>query len=189
MSAPTLVLISGYARAGKGTLANGILEWSKRPSAHINFADALKHAANLFLADLGLPGDFHNDEFKTTHRDFLVAAGRFARSLNRDVFAAHLAQWATYCCDSFDKPVETVVVSDWRYPNELSVCRDFLHTKGWRVRTVYVETTGVVAANDEEAWSVREILTQGVDAVYLFGPHSTNEIKQEGRKLAASWNL
>ena len=41
MAAPTLVLISGFARAGKDTLASGLLEWSTRPAEHINFADAL----------------------------------------------------------------------------------------------------------------------------------------------------
>lgn len=190
MSAPTLILISGYARAGKGTLANGILEWSKRPAAHVNFADALKDAANVFLADLGLPGDFHDEAFKVAHRDFLVAAGRFGRSLNRNVFAENLARWVTLCCDGADRPVETVVCSDWRYLNELHVCRDYLYTKGWRIRTIYVETVGVLPANDEEAWSVREIDGHApYDAVYLFRPYSVNEIKEEGRRLAASWNL
>ena len=46
MSAPTLVLISGFARAGKDTLAEGILEWSRRPSRKTSFASHLKDAAN-----------------------------------------------------------------------------------------------------------------------------------------------
>jgi len=62
--------------------------------------------------------------------------------------------------------------------------------KGWRIRTIYVETVGVLPANDEEAWSVREIDGHApYDAVYMFRPGSVNEIKEEGRRLAASWNL
>ena len=57
MAPPTLVLIAGFARAGKDTLANGLLEWSTRPAEHINFADALKEAGNHFLDYLQLDGD------------------------------------------------------------------------------------------------------------------------------------
>ena len=60
MAAPTLVLIAGYARAGKDTLASGILEWSQRPAEHINFADALKEAANHYMDYLGLDARMTN---------------------------------------------------------------------------------------------------------------------------------
>ena len=93
MSAPTLVLIAGYARAGKDTLASGILEWSQRPAEHINFADALKEAANHYMDYLGLDGDFFKEDFKVDNRDFLVHAGKFARRMDRDVFARHFANW------------------------------------------------------------------------------------------------
>lgn len=187
----TLVLVSGYARAGKDTLCHGILEWSKRPNAKVAFADALKQACNTYLADLGLPGDFMDDDFKVTHRDFLVAAGRFARSVDRDVFARHLAKWVPLirCNDGTrDREAETIVCADWRYINELEVCRRML--PDWRVRTVYVATSCLSPANDEEAWSIDQILTAGVvDQIYIFKPNQRHSIIEEGRRLALTWNL
>ena len=75
MAPPTLVLVSGFARAGKDTLASGLLEWSTRSAEHINFADALKEACNQYLDYLQLDGDFFREDFKVEHRKFLVDAG------------------------------------------------------------------------------------------------------------------
>jgi hypothetical protein len=190
VSARTLVLVSGYARAGKDTLAHGLLEWSRKPSGKVAFADALKDSCNVYLADLGLPGDFHNEEFKVTYRDFLVLAGRFARSLDRDVFARHLAAWVPLMVTNDGQPVQTVVAADWRYLNEYKVARNVLEPLGWTVRAVNIQTAGLVAANDEEAWSIDEILCAGViDTYLLFKPGSRGAIIEEGRRLAAAWNL
>jgi len=192
MAAPTLVLISGYARAGKDTLANGILEWSSRPAARINFADALKEAGNHYLDYLQLDGNFFNEDFKCQHRDFLVAAGRLARSLDVDIFAKHLANFVP-CIPSVDADSvanETVVCSDWRYINELRVCQDILIPLGWKVRTVYVQTTGIDAANSEEEDSIEAIrYSHQFDQQYIFRPNDRNTIMQEGRVLAKSWRL
>lgn len=118
MAAPTLVLISGFARAGKDTLASGLLEWSTRPAEHINFADALKEAANHYMDYLGLEGDFFREDFKVDNRDFLVHAGKFARRMDRDVFARHFANWCPVMKHVDQPSPETVVCSDWRYINE-----------------------------------------------------------------------
>ncbi len=140
MPAPTLVLIAGYARTGKSTLASGILEWSQRPAEHINFADALKEAANHYMDYLGLDGDFFKEDFKVDNRDFLVHAGKFARRMDQDVFARHFANWVPVMKHHDQPSPETVVTSDWRYINELRVAQDILWEKGWKVRTIYVAT-------------------------------------------------
>ncbi len=134
MSAPTLVLISGFARAGKTTLASGLLEWSTRPAENINFADALKEAANHYMDYLGLEGDFFREDFKVDNRDFLVHAGKFARRMDRDVFARHFANWCPVMKHHDQVSPETVVCSDWRYINELRVCQDIL----WRLHLPHV---------------------------------------------------
>ena len=172
MSAPTLVLIAGFARAGTDTLASGLLEWSTRPAEHINFDDALK------------------EDFKVENRDFLVNAGKFARRLDRDVFARHFANWCPVMKHHDQVPPETVVCSDWRYVNELRVCQDILWEKGWKVRTVYVSTAGIGPANDEELDSIAEIRANHLfDQEYIFKPNSRNQIMSEGRLLAKSWRL
>lgn len=191
MSAPTLVLISGYARAGKDTLASGILEWAKRATKKTNFADYLKDAANDYLASLQLEGDFHNEPFKLKHRDFLVAAGRFARSVDRDIFAKNLAHWVPLMAGPDDQVApETVVCSDWRYINELTVCQDVLWDLGWKVRTVYVETSGIEPANSEEADSIAAIRdAHSFDMEYVFRQNDRNSIMREGRDIAITWRL
>lgn len=190
MAAPTLVLISGFARAGKDTLASGLLEWSTRPAEHINFADALKEAGNHFMDYLGLQGNFMTEDFKCENRDALVAMGRFARRLDKDVFARHFANWCPIMKHHDQVAPETVVCSDWRYINELRVCQDILWEKGWKVRTVYVSTAGIGPANDEELDSIAEIRAAHLfDQEYIFKPNSRQQIMSEGRILAKSWRL
>jgi len=189
---PTLVLIAGFARAGKDTLATGILEWSRRPAAKLNFADVLKEGGNAFMEYLHLQdrGNFFHEQFKVEHRDFLVAAGKFARSLNRDVFAEHLANW-TPCQEAPDGEVcQTVVCSDLRYLNEIQVCQEILTPLGWRVRTVYLATAGVYHANDEEFYSILDMkANHRFDQEYIFRPNARQDIINEGRRLALSWQL
>ena len=190
MAAPTLVLIAGFARAGKDTLASGILEWSTRPSRKQNFADYLKDASNDFLMSLNLPGDFHQEAFKIQHRDFLVAAGRLARSIDVDIFAKNLANFCPIQMTPDQLAPETVVCSDWRYSNELEVCQDVLLDLGWKVRTIYVSTAGIGPANPEELDSIAEIRERhSFDLELTFAPNSRNTIMQEGRYIAKTWRL
>ena len=190
MAAPTLVLIAGFARAGKDTLASGILEWSTRPSRKQNFADYLKDASNDFLMSLNLPGDFHSEPFKVQHRDFLVAAGRLARSIDVDIFAKNLANFCPINMDPAGVAPETVICSDLRYANEVEVCQDVLIDLGWKVRTIYVSTAGIGPANPEELDSIAEIRERhSFDLELTFAPNSRNTIMQEGRYIAKTWRL
>ena len=186
----TLVLICGYARAGKDTLGSGILEWSERNCEKINFADSLKDSANVFLDCLDLKGDFHDDRFKDNNRRFLVACGTFARDLKPSVFAENMASEVAQGYDDDGLPMETVVCTDWRYLNELVVCQQLLIPLGWRVRTVYISTSGISAANTEEANSICEIRdVVRFDQEYHFDKDQRQQILFEGRMLAKQWNL
>jgi hypothetical protein len=186
----TLVLICGYARAGKDTLGSGILEWCEKNAEKINFADALKDTANVFLDCLELKGDFHNEDFKQENRQALVALGTFARALKPSVFADIMAQTVAQGYDDDGMPLDTVVCTDWRYLNELIVCQQLLIPLGWRVRTVYISTSGVSAANTEEANSICEIRDiVRFDQEYHFDSDQRQKIMHEGRMLAKQWSL
>ena len=185
-----LVLICGYARAGKDTLATGIMEWSENHSYKLNFADSLKDVSNMFLESLQLNGNFHDEEFKTQNRDFLIAAGTFARRLNPVVFASEMANLAATATDDDYVPYDTIVCSDWRYLNELTTCQKILIPLGWRIRTVYIATRGISPACKEEANSIEEILDiVKPDQEYHFDKDARNQIMQEGRHLAKQWRL
>jgi len=186
----TLVLICGYARAGKDTLGSGILEWSESTAEKINFADSLKDTANVFLDCLELRGDFHNDDFKQENRQALVALGTFARALKPSVFADIMAQTVAQGYDDEGMPLDTVICTDWRYLNELTVCQKVLIPLGWRIRTVYISTAGVSAANSEEANSICEIRDiVRFDQEYHFDTEQRQLIMHEGRMLAKQWSL
>lgn len=186
----TLVLICGYARAGKDTLGSGILEWSERNCEKINFADALKDSANVFLDCLNLQGNFHDDKFKDNNRRFLVSCGSFARDLKPSVFAEIMAETVAQGYDDDGLPTETVICTDWRYLNELIVCQNTLIPLGWRIRTVYISTKGISAANTEEANSICEIRDLvRFDQEYHFEENQRQQIMHEGRMLAKQWNL
>jgi len=186
----TLVLICGYARAGKDTLGDGILEWSEKNAEKINFADSLKDSANVFLDCLDLQGDFHDDRFKDTNRRFLVACGTFARDLKPSVFAEIMAQTVAQGYDDDGMALDTVVCTDWRYLNELIVCQKVLIPLGWRIRTVYISTAGVSAANPEEANSICEIRdVVRCDFEIHFDKDQRQLVMNEGRMLAKQWSL
>lgn len=188
----TVVLISGYARAGKDTLGQGLLEWSVKNSDKVNFADELKDSANLWIDSVGLAGigNFFHDEFKSEHRDVLVSLGSFARKFDQDVWAKMLCENIQNCVDDDGIPFETVICTDWRYLNELTCVQRNLIPAGWKVKTVYVETKGIGPANEEEERSIgfmRKFVK--FDQEYYFESNSRNHILSEGRALAKYWRL
>ena len=188
----TLVLICGYARAGKDTLANGILEWSSKNSTKVNFADELKDSANLWVDSIGLSeiGNFFNDEFKTKNRDLLVQLGVFARSHNQDIWSNFLCENIINSVDDDGIPYETIVTSDWRYLNELTCVQRNLIPSGWKIKTVYIETSGVKAANTEEQNSI-DFIRKFVkfDYEFYYNEQCRNKVLADGKMLAKQWRL
>jgi chloramphenicol 3-O-phosphotransferase len=189
---PTVVLITGYARAGKDTLCEGMSQASKAAPIHINFASFLKAAADSFLNHLEIDETFENEQFKVKHRDTLVALGKFARSINRDVFADQfvaLAQHYQRNCSQAKLPVRPIICSDWRYTNEYQVVRHELMPT-FRVITVRVNTLGIEAANEEEGLSIGEITREiPLDYEFTFKPDSKNYILKAGEELARTIGL
>jgi hypothetical protein len=179
----TIVLLSGYARSGKDTFAEGMTRYSNAIK-RIAYADALKDAANEYARNLGLSVNFHEETFKAQHRDTLVAMGRFARSIHRDVFVFNLTEAA-------NRERGHVVVTDCRYLNETIVTKQIMgEVRGWRVVHLHIETEGVGPANDEEASSIREML-EGVipDQTYVFKPNTAVTIREVGASVAKHLQL
>ena len=186
----TIILITGYARAGKDTLAEGITLGAKRLVAHINFADPLKQACDTYMQVLEIGGSghtrtFRNEAFKVSNRAFLVSAGTFARSIDRDVFALAFTRECRRTAKMHDEPNLTIVCSDWRYYNELNVVRGILGQDGWAVYTVMISTAGCDSINEEEGKSIGEIIRNvQFDLCYQFKPESKQEVISEGKSLA-----
>lgn len=187
MQKPTIVLLCGYARAGKDTFALGMAEAAAPDLIRTSFAYALKEAADIYLAKLGVHDDgnsFFSERFKLAHRAFLVEAGRTARAVNVDVFADALVERVA----TFERT--HVAVTDWRYRNEYEVIQRDLGSAGWTVRTVWLETIGTFAANEEEALTIADIRRNlPFDYEFYFRPGSAEAVKDEGKRFAATLRL
>lgn len=190
---PTLVLISGFARAGKDTFADGMVATAPDDIFKESFATSLKDAADEYLTNLGIINEqssdektFHDDAFKTKHRDVLVTMGRFARQLDQNVFARILCESALYYRENHQ--ATAVVVPDCRYPNEVTLPKAML--LDWRIVTVRITTTGAEPANEEEERSIflldREVIP---DHFYAFGQFSAESVRTAGRDLARTLSL
>jgi len=197
----TVILVSGFARAGKDTFADGLLDrveqrqMSRTAASRVldfyktAFANSLKSAANNYLKqtdqlDTQAGIDFFDEQFKATNREVLVALGKMSRSLNRNIFAELTANRIARH-DFWNTRDQVVVVPDWRYLNEYRVVADILVPLGWRVLTARVDTAGVDPANDEELQSLAEIRREvAIDFEYRFAFNSRDTVVDEGRNLA-----
>jgi hypothetical protein len=156
---PTAFLVTGFARAGKDTLAEAISEASG--AKRLAYADELKDAANLLFERFGLHGkvDCRREGDKIRHRELLVAMGRALRSEDRDVFALPVARSAQYNLTA----ARSVVVSDWRYLNELGCMQEKLGPRP--IVTIRISRFGLNAANQEEQDSI-DLLSKQVQFTY-----------------------
>ena len=143
---PTVYLITGYARAGKDTLGNAIIDLhtTGRSRRHA-FADLLKDAANAAYSRAGLNSvDMHTEADKVRNRDLLVAMGKSMRSINVNVFADSCADYARYAILSG----RSCIIPDWRYANEYRCVVDTVAPAN--VITIKIGCQGIGPANEEE---------------------------------------
>jgi hypothetical protein len=188
------VLICGYSRAGKDTLADGMLLPNLKNldfTYKVAFADQLKEIADevLGLANLrhSLKDTFHNDTFKVKNRNALVHLGVAMRSIDPDVWVDLALRRS-----NFPSAVETagvnLIVTDWRYLNEYRRAKELL--PDFKVVTVYIETVGLHPANEEEAKSIAEIKREiPWDYEFYFSPNSSNAILKQGSNLSLTLGL
>lgn len=186
LQTPMVILLSGYARAGKDTFARGLMQGAKTSTRRLAFGDQLKEAADEFMFRLGLiDNSFMEEAFKVEHRDILVTLGRFARSLDKDVFANALC----------DKAIETdtfhIVVTDCRYANEVKVVNANLGKLcGYSIIHIRIETEGVGPANEEERQSFEEMDRETPpDYIITFRENVGEAIVEHGAQWAKELNL
>jgi len=180
-----LVLITGYARSGKTTLGNSIctrLKAQGKRCYHINFADSLKYACDMFFEHLDLKVDLsYNVSDKLKYRDFLVTCGKLARSINSTVFIEKLFNKVYNA--SKGEPLTYIVVSDWRYLNEYTYLKETMSNA--QIITIRMNCPDVEAANVEEGLSIGEITREiPMDHDYSFTWGWENVIKLMGESLA-----
>lgn len=175
---PTVVMVSGYARAGKDTLAKEIcrITGGKR----LAFADQLKDTCNLMLEKYDLHGkvDFRSETDKVRHRNVLIAVGEALRSIDKDIFARTVAAEARWNLVAS----RVVVISDWRYQNELEVVT--AKVAPFRVIRVEVAREGALPAGEEEKANQQAIRNAGLDYMQYFNPGDIAGINALAQEIA-----
>lgn len=168
----TIILISGYARSGKDTLAKALIEYARtKESARVSFATPLKRAVQLALNELGLG---HVDAFtedpklKALLRPLFVEVGKAARAIDKDVFVK--AAWKDICDLASGK--ELLVVPDLRYSNEIELFRKWGEGVGDTVKHIHISRSGNEAANQEEYESVKALPSPDAAAMFMDGATS-----------------
>jgi len=188
---PALILICGYARAGKDTLAGGLQDGAARSSVKVSFAEPLKDSANQAIRDIigpavRFPG-FRDEAFKVANRNLLVELGRTCRAIHQDCFvdlalqraAEHIAAGCS------------VIVTDVRYSNELQRCADWAALRGVPLYTLLIHTDGIEAANEEEEKNFDLLLIRSATSSIGWTDRSrwrqgsADQINRHGRGLAS----
>ncbi len=155
-----IILISGYARSGKDSLAINLkreLETEGFDPRVLKFANALKEALQAALNRVGLSHIdvfTEDEELKKLLRPLLVEFGKFARSIDKDVFVKALLR----DLDSlFAGGVNFGLISDCRYVNEAKLIRAWGRERDYLVARLHISREGLQAANEEERQSIYEL--------------------------------
>jgi len=185
MSIQSIILISGYARSGKDTLANALTErLAHREPVRVKFADPLKRAVQLVLNDLGLghiDAFTEDEELKKILRPLMVEVGKCARTIDKDVFVK--AAWRDIS-DLFQNGKSVVIVPDLRYSNEIERFKEWAQVCCWNVVHLRICRVGNEAANEEEMHSVCSL--PQADAYRTFTNGDFEGIKEWAKELCSN---
>jgi hypothetical protein len=127
-----ILLLSGYARSGKDSVANLLEE--ECGFRRFAFADALKE---MVAAHTGIPVSmFHSQQKDTailsispkTYRDLLIEVADQKRAIDPDIFSRIVASQIVESDASY------VVISDWRYKREESFLRSILDPATYHIQ-------------------------------------------------------
>ena len=141
-----ILLLSGYARSGKDSVANLLEE--EHGFRRFAFADALKEMVaertgipvSLFHSLqkdslIGLPGS------SKTYRDLLIEVADKERAVDPDIFSRIVAAQIR------ESGADRVVISDWRYKREETFLRSWLDPAIYLVRRGRVVRSSVTPSD------------------------------------------
>ena len=133
-----IIGLSGYARAGKDTVA-GILYthgFEGRKVTTMAFADPMRDIEKWYRGDIG---KLRHDNPECYRADMQLL-GQYMRDIDPDIWVKALAKWAVYIQDS-----RCLVITDVRYPNEMH----WIHSQGGEVW--WVDNHRATKINDHES--------------------------------------
>ena len=135
----SIILIRGYSQSGKDFV--GKILCKKYGYQRFAFADSLKRlVSNKYHIRMEQLHSQHGkmqiceeDEKKRTYRQILIDEALLARNNDDNCFAKD-------CCKEIQTyDAKKVVITDWRYPNELDVIKDYF--PDYNILTVHLVRT------------------------------------------------
>jgi len=200
-----VIPISGFARAGKDTLADAIFDHLEHdePAYSVivmKFADALKQSLQASLNAAGVKIDVFTEDSakKAALRPLLVAYGEYCRSQNPNVWVDkvidNINTWADDTVADSDSTGSVVLIPDLRYANEYQKLEALCKKRGWAYVPIYIERQGNPPANNAEAESIGLMAARGYfskdNALQVgFSDGSLELISQWARKFTQSMSL
>ena len=170
MSTKRIILISGYARSGKDSLANALeKELAHLEPVRVKFADPLKRAVQLVLNDLGLghiDAFTEDEELKKILRPLMVEVGKCARTIDKDVFVR--AAWRDIS-DLFQNGKSVAIVPDLRYSNEIERFKEWAYVTDVTINHLRICRMGNEAANEEELQSICSLPQADATRIFIDG--------------------
>lgn len=166
-----IIGISGYARAGKDTLADGLLDefmFRNTIASKFKFATALRVALSRAFTEVDLPFsmDTEVEAEKTSVRPLMVEFGKFCRSRDVDIFAKKTVKAVEAY---FRLGNQVAIISDLRYANEGRLLRESALTNGFKYIHIDIERANTFAANQEELDSIEALLEANYQNDYFLG--------------------
>jgi hypothetical protein len=182
-----LVLVCGFARAGKDTFARGLKAGASNKVGRFAYADQLKCALEFAAEELGVEVDYTDDSQKAMDRPLFVEFGKAMRRRDKDVFARKLG--SAMMLDSL-KNMPSRVVTDWRYFNEYEFAKKLCDERAYSLHTVHIVRHGWKAANEEEAINMQEILDNvPIDETIFATSGDEQAVYDHGVRIAKLWHL
>lgn len=164
---PAVVAVAGFARTGKDTVGQFLVE---KGYQRVAFADKLKEEA----VELGILSPNYTEEEKVSKRDLLVGLGKERREQDGDY-------WLKAALSQMNRDGR-YVVTDTRYINEVLGLESFAKQNGMRFLSIWVDRPGVEAANLEE-------LEKTAPIKHLCMRHINNEGTIQSLTNTVEWEL
>lgn len=166
-----IIGISGYARSGKDTLADGLIHefmFRNKVAAKFKFASSLRVALARAFLEVELPFSVETEDTaeKDAVRPLFVEFGKFCRSRDKDIFAKKTVKAIEHY---FRIGADVAIVSDLRYANEGELLRECCRRNGFRYIHIDIERNGTFAANQEELDSIEALLDANYREDYFYG--------------------
>jgi len=177
----SIILIRGYSHSGKDFV--GSILCKQYGYQRFAFADSLKQIVSelydvpidVLHSQEGKRLICEKDSLKRSYRQILIDEALRLRKIDDDYFVKA-------CCKTIkDSSIHKIVITDWRYPNELNMLQDYF--KDYQIKTVHIirPLQEISPVMDVSEYKLKERKND-----YVIYNHMDNGIYEDIKKLIES---